>query len=172
MSRQVYQYCPMCAKPLQAAMLGEVQRQVCGGEDCGFVQWGNPVPVVAALVEYEDRILLARNVAWPEHIFALITGFLEAGESPEDGMKRELKEETDLDCISHSLIGVYPFPQKNEVVICYHAVAQGTIRLSEELADYRLIEPHKLRPWPMGTGLAMADWLRSKNLPVQWLELK
>ena len=63
---------------------------------CGYVHWNNPLPVVAAIVEYEGKILLARNAAWPEGMFALITGFLENGETPEEGIAREVLEETSL----------------------------------------------------------------------------
>ncbi|HEX4917450.1 MAG TPA: NUDIX domain-containing protein [Limnobacter sp.] len=170
MSKAVYQYCPMCATKLHALPHSGHARMACGA--CGFVQWGNPVPVVAALVEYEDKVLLARNVAWPAHFYALITGFLERDETPEQGAIRELKEETNLDAIETSLIGVYPFSMKNEVIICYHIKAAGVIGLSEELADYKLVEPAELRPWRMGTGLAMADWLAARQLPVNWIELK
>ena len=55
----------------------------CPDTSCGYVHWDNPLPVVAAIVEYEGRILLARNAAWQEGMFALITGFLENGETPE-----------------------------------------------------------------------------------------
>lgn len=170
MSKLRYTYCPSCAKPLVERELGDRLRRVCEDSACGFVQWGNPVPVVAALVEVEGHILLARNAAWPANIYALITGFLESGETPLEGAVRELKEETNLESVSTQLIGVYPFPQKNEVIVAYHIQAQGEIKLSEELVDYKLIEPAKLRPWPMGTGLAMADWMTSKGLEVQWLD--
>ena len=136
MSKAIYQYCPMCATKLHELQHSGQSRMACGA--CGFVQWGNPVPVVAALVEYEDKVLLARNVAWPAHFYALITGFLERDETPEQGAIRELKEETNLDAVESSLIGVYPFPMKNEVIICYHIKAVGQINLSEELADYKL----------------------------------
>lgn len=170
MSKAVYQYCPMCATKLHQMQHSGQSRMACGA--CGFVQWGNPVPVVAALVEYEGKVLLARNVAWPAHFYALITGFLERNETPEQGAIRELKEETNLDAVESSLIGVYPFPMKNEVIICYHIKAVGQVSLSEELADYKLVEPSELRPWRMGTGLAMADWLSARQLPVNWIELK
>ena len=169
MSKAVYQYCPMCATKLHELQHSGQPRMACGA--CGFVQWGNPVPVVAALVEYEDKVLLARNVAWPAHFYALITGFLERNETPEQGAIRELKEETNLDALESSLIGVYPFPMKNEVIICYHIKATGQVSLSEELADYKLVAPAELRPWRMGTGLAMADWLEARQLPVNWIEL-
>jgi NAD+ diphosphatase len=170
MSKAMYRFCPQCASPLGVRHLGDAPRMACEVPQCGFVQWGNPVPVVAALVEYEGKILLARNAAWPENFYALITGFLERNETPLEGAVRELKEETSLDAIESSLIGVYPFPQKNEVIMAYHVKAEGQVSLSEELVDYKLIEPAKLRPWRMGTGLAMADWMRARDLEVNWLD--
>lgn len=170
MSKTVFKYCPMCATPLHEVQHTGRMRMVC--DQCGFVQWGNPVPVVAALVEYQGKILLARNVAWPAHFYALITGFLERDETPESGAIRELKEETNLDAVHSELIGVYPFPMKNEVIMAYYVKAEGRVQLSEELADYKLVDPAQLRPWRMGTGLAMADWLLARQLPVNWIELK
>jgi NADH pyrophosphatase NudC (nudix superfamily) len=58
--------------------------------------------VVAAIIECVDRdgaVLLARNHAWPERMFALVTGFLEKGESPEEAVAREVKEEVNLDAV-------------------------------------------------------------------------
>lgn len=161
-------FCPACATPLVVSAVAGRQRDACPA--CGWVHWNNPTPVVAALVEYQGRILLARNAAWPPRMYALVTGFLEAGESPEAGVRRELKEETDLDARSVSLIGVYDFARKNELIIAYHVQAEGEVRLSEELVDYRLVEPERLRPWSAGTGLAMADWMRSRGLAVEFVE--
>jgi ADP-ribose pyrophosphatase YjhB (NUDIX family) len=133
------------------------------------VHWDNPVPVVAALIEHDGRVLLARNRAWPEKMFALVTGFLERDETPRQAVEREVLEETGLATRAAALIGVYEFSRKNEVIIAYHVEAEGEIRLGEELVDYRLIEPARLRPWPLGTGLAMADWMRARGLPVEFL---
>jgi NADH pyrophosphatase NudC (nudix superfamily) len=47
---------------------------------------GNPVPVVAALIEYQGKIVLARNAQWPEGMFSLVTGYLEKHETPEDAV--------------------------------------------------------------------------------------
>jgi len=147
--------------------MAERERRVCPA--CGWVHWDNPAPVVAALIEYEGRILLARNRAWPEKMFALVTGFLERDEAPQQAVEREVAEETALATRKATLIGVYEFARKNEVIIAYHVEAVGEIRLGEELVDYRLIEPARLRPWPLGTGLAMADWMRARGLPVEFL---
>ena len=135
------------------------------------MHWNNPLPVLAALVEYEGRVFLARNAQWPEGVFALVTGFLEAGETPEEGMARELKEETNLDVDRITLIGVYEFTRKNEIIIAYHVEASGTIALNDELVDFRLIAPERLRPWRAGTGYAMADWMRARGLEVEFIDL-
>jgi NADH pyrophosphatase NudC (nudix superfamily) len=164
-----YRFCPVCATPLARQALGERERATC--PTCGWVHWDNPTPVVAALVEYGGKVLLARNRAWPDKMFALVTGFLERDETPSQAVAREVAEETALATTSATLIGVYEFKRKNEVIIAYHVVAEGEIRLGEELVDYRLIEPARLRPWPLGTGLAMADWMRARGLPVEFLPL-
>ena len=127
-------------------------RRVCSDAACGFVQRTNPTPAVGALVEYKGNIILARNVKWPEGWFALITGYLEAGEEPTAAVQRELKEELNLDAVEIHPIGNYIFERKNEVMLCYHVVAAGELKLGAELCDYRRYKPHELKPWPRATG--------------------
>ncbi|MEO8938223.1 MAG: NUDIX domain-containing protein [Burkholderiaceae bacterium] len=168
MTTAEWRFCPHCATPLEPRETGGRARLACPIGH--FVHWSNPLPVLAALVEYEGRILLARNALWTHGMFALITGFLEAGETPEQGMARELKEETNLDADRLTLIGVYEFMRKNELIIAYHVEASGTIALNEELAEFRLVAPHRLRPWRAGTGYAVADWMRARNLEVEFVD--
>ncbi len=141
---------------------------------CGWTHWNNPTPVLAAIVECTDRggqVLLARNAAWSGRLFALITGFMEAGETPEQGITREVLEETSLQVDHLALVGVYDFQRMNQVIIAYHAQARGEVRLSPELAEYKLFEPQDLRCWRAGTGFALADWLRSRGHEPQFIEL-
>ncbi len=127
-----FKFCPQCATPLQwLSQLedgGEKLRLRCPA--CDFTHWNNPTPVLAAIVQVGDKVLLARNAAWPGRRFALITGFMEAGETPEQGITREIKEETQLDVLSLKLVGAYDFQRMNQVIIAYHALAQGTVSLS------------------------------------------
>jgi NADH pyrophosphatase NudC (nudix superfamily) len=166
-----FKFCPVCAGSLVLrADNGDSQKIRLACPDGHWTHWDNPLPVLAALVEFDGKILLARNAAWPERTFSLITGFMERGETPEQGVARELKEETNLDADVVSLIGVYEFIRKNELIIAYHVKASGEIRLSEELLEYRLIAPETLRPWRGTTGEATADWLRSRGLPVVYVD--
>ncbi|WP_175971748.1 NUDIX domain-containing protein [Burkholderia sp. BCC0322] len=169
-----YRFCPRCASPLaERADLdheGGRIRQACPDDSCGYVHWNNPLPVVAAIVELDGKILLARNAAWPEGMFALITGFLESGETPEDGIAREVFEETALKAEQVSLVGVYEFIRKNELIIAYHVRASGTVALSPELLEYKLVDPPLLRPWRAGTGVALADWMRARGLDFEFVD--
>ena len=165
-------YCPQCATDLQWLTLaedgGEVTRLRCAA--CEWTHWNNPTPVLAAIVEVNGQILLARNAAWPGRRFALITGFMEAGESPQEGVSREVKEETQLEVTQLDLIGVYDFQRMNQVIIAYHALAQGQIRLSPELVEYKLYAPEDIICWPSGTGQAVADWQRRLGIEPRFMD--
>jgi NAD+ diphosphatase len=157
-----YSYCPCCGTFLARALQAGRERLCCPA--CGWVHWDNPTPVVAAVIEYQGKVLLARNVAWPEKTFALVAGFLERDETPQQAVAREVLEETGLTVTGAHLIGVYEFQRRNEVIIAFHTPAEGAITLGEELAEYRLLEPARVKTWPLGTGLALADWLRGRGL--------
>ena len=170
-----YRYCPRCSTALaaieQVEDSGAKVRQRCPA--CGWTHWNNPTPVLAAVIECRDRggqLLLARNAAWPAKMFGLITGFMEAGESPQDGIAREVAEETSLAVDELSLIGVYDFQRMNQVIIAYHASTHGEIALSPELAEYRLFAPEAVRCWRAGTGYALADWLRTRGHEPRFIE--
>jgi NAD+ diphosphatase len=160
-------FCAHCGAPLADAMLAGRVRRACA--HCNWVHWDNPTPVVAALIEYQGKVLLARNRAWAPKTFALVTGFLERDETPAAAIAREVLEETGLTVHACDLIGVYEFAPRNEIIIAYHVQAEGIVELGEELVEYRLLEPERVRPWPLGTGLAVADWLRARGLPVNFV---
>ncbi len=170
-----FRYCPQCATGLQLLEReedgGPKQRLRCPA--CEWTHWNNPTPVLAAVVtlaDRDDQILLARNAAWSGRMFALITGFMEAGETPTEGIAREVGEETALQVDAVNLIGVYDFQRMNQVIIAYHALARGEVRLSPELAEYKLFAPADVVCWPAGTGHAMAQFLRSRGIEPRYFQ--
>ena len=169
-----FKFCPQCATPLGMVVQledgGEKARLRCPA--CGYTHWNNPTPVLAAVIEYNGQILLARNAAWSGRMFALITGFMEASETPQGGIEREIKEETNLETTSLNLIGVYDFQRMNQVIIAYHAVCTGGVVLSPELAEYKLYDYTAIKCWPAGTGYALADWLKSRGYTPEFIEWK
>ena len=154
-------FCPQCASPIAELLIDSEIRKGCPSTDCGFVLWNNPVPVVAMIVEVEGGVVMAHNVAWPKSFYSIITGFLEAGEDPEECARRETMEELNLHALETKLVGVYPFAQQNQVIIAYHVRAAGEIKLNHELDDYKIVPALEIKPWPMGTGLAISAWQES-----------
>ncbi|MEO0899037.1 MAG: NUDIX domain-containing protein [Bacteroidota bacterium] len=165
-----FSYCPVCGKELIKAQHGGKERQACPDPSCGWVHWDNPTPVVAAVVERKGKVVLVRNVGWPEKWFGLVTGFLERNETPEEGILREVKEEIGLDATMGSLIGLYPFYMRNQLIIAYHVEAhEGEIVLQEsEIAECKEIPMESIRPWKAATGVALKDWLASKGIESEF----
>ena len=167
-----FKFCPQCATPLEMVTRledgGDKARLRCPA--CDYTHWNNPIPVLAAVIEYDGQVLLARNAAWAGRMFALITGFMEAGETPQEGIAREISEETSLQTTSLDLIGVYDFQRMNQVIIAYHAVCTGEVRLSPELVEYKLYPLDQIKCWPAGTGYALADWLKTRGHEPQFVE--
>lgn len=156
-------HCPLCATELNIADIDGTPRLSCPSIECEYVFWDNPTPVVAGIVELDGSVLLVRNVGWPEKMFGLITGFLEKGETSEESILREVKEELDLGGRINEFIGNYSYFELNQLLLVYHVIASGEIRLGSELEEYKRIPPEKLRPWPFGTGLAVQDWLEARK---------
>ena len=158
-------YCQQCGSSLTEAEHGGRMRMVCTNDACKFIYWDNPTPVVAAVVEYGNDVVLVRSIGWPEGWFGLVTGFLESGEMPDEAVQREVKEETGLNILEYNYIGMYPFYRMNQLIIAYHVKAEGEIKLdTTELEDYKQVPIDKVRPWGSGTGYALQDWLRSRGI--------
>lgn len=158
-------FCPECGSELTDEMHHEDRvRQVCSSDQCQFVFWNNPTPVVAAIILLGDEVMLVNHVGWPPKMLGLVSGFLEAREHPDDAMRREIKEETGLDVLNMRLIGHYAFQEQNQLIIAYEAECEGDIQLNEELVRYKLLDPEKLVPWAIGTGPAVKDWLAQRTV--------
>ena len=162
-----FKFCPMCAAPL----IERIKERIECSADCGFVNYDNPTPVAAVVVEFEGKIVLAHNRSWPGTFCGLITGFVDHAEGPAECAVREVKEELDLNATPATLIGVYPFEQMNQVIIGYHVQAKGTITLNEELDSFKLMPPEECVAWPTGTGYALRDWLRSQGFEPEMMKL-
>ncbi|CCH56453.1 NUDIX hydrolase [Fibrisoma limi BUZ 3] len=153
-------YCPQCASPLVKGIASGRERLICS-KPCGYIFYDNPLPVVGAIVEYDnDTVILTQNIGWPADWFGIVTGFLEKDEEPADAILREIREEiglTDVQIVE--FLGIYTFYQRNEVIFTYHVRATGPIVMDEtELQAIKVVPIAQIRPWPFGTGPAVRDW--------------
>lgn len=157
-----YNHCPTCKGDLALGSEGYI---ACQNESCTFVLYENPTPVVAAVIEYgEGNILLAHNVKWPPKWYALVTGFLEKHEHPDEAVVREVKEEVGLDCEIREFLGHYSFKRMNQLIIAYHVYAEGEIVLQDdEIDDVRILPFEKVKTWNAGTGKALKKFLESRG---------
>ena len=169
-----YKFCPLCAEPLEAKSIGGEERRQCASKECEFVFWNNPTPVLAAITHRNEEVILIQAIGWPRHWYSLVTGFHEAGETAEEGVLREVKEELGLDGTVESLVGVYSFFEMNQVIIAYDVlVDDGDINLdTNELVDYKIVKTQDLKTWPSGTGQAAKDWLASQGIVNEELSFR
>ena len=97
-----WRLCPRCG----AELAGNAARLVC--DACGFIVYASSKPTAGALCVEDGRVLLTRRAHPPfQGSWDLPGGFLEEGESPLDGLRRELKEETGLDVEPQRFLGIW-----------------------------------------------------------------
>jgi nucleoside triphosphatase len=118
-----------------------------------------PEPVVGAIVvDGKDRILLAKARKW-EGQYALVGGHVELGETLLDAVKREVKEETNLDVYGFEFLGVQDcifdkgFHKKKHFVFIDYAcrAKEGEVRLNDEATDYLWVRPEEALLLPLNS---------------------
>src|SRR5579862_1715698 len=117
-------FCTNCGAPLieRPSHNGTEIRQHCPA--CDTTIYDNPSVVVATLPILEDRVVLIRRATQPGHgKWAYPGGYLEVGETLEEGAIRETKEETGLDVEITGLAGVYSRPGGRAITIAFQAKA-------------------------------------------------
>lgn len=101
--KNTYKFCAVCSGSLRQAK-GNL---AC--VSCSFVNYRNARPTATAIVMHKNKILLTKRNNMPfMGWWDLPGGFLNRGEHPEDGIRRELKEELGLKVNLKDLLGIYP----------------------------------------------------------------
>lgn len=127
--RMALKFCPSCGARLE--LKSDENAQVC--PSCGKVHYPRIEPCVIAVIEKGDEILLLRHRQRNSDIWCCLAGFVEAGESLEHALIREVKEETGLSIknIRYSGSQSWPFPDQ---LMCgfYAEYAGGELKLQED----------------------------------------
>ena len=119
-------------------------------------------PAVICLIhDGGDRAVLARQTVWPERMFSLLAGFVEAGESFEACVAREIREEIGLTVRDVRYLGSQPWPFPRSLMVGFHAVgdpAQGFSFNDGEIAEAAWFTRDEVR-----AALAAGDWSTSSE---------
>src|SRR6202012_979895 len=83
--------------------------------------------VIMLVTDPEDRALLARNAAWPGRRVSILAGFVEAGESAEQAVIREVSEEVGLAVDRVRFLGSQPWPMPQSLMLGFRAEAVGDL---------------------------------------------
>jgi mutator protein MutT len=108
MQSEVFRYCPYCAGALAPARPHGDDRERLTCQACGAVLYENPKPVVAAVIERDGKVLLARRARGDQAgKWDLPGGFVEAEETAEEALAREVQEEVGCRIDLYGVLGVF-----------------------------------------------------------------
>jgi NAD+ diphosphatase len=120
---ETFTHCPRCGSPTDPIASGHARKcPVDGSEHFPRVD-----PAMIVLVtDPADRALLARNAMWPQRRVSILAGFVEAGESAEQAVAREVSEETGIAVSAVTYLGSQPWPMPQSLMLGFRAAALGT----------------------------------------------
>ena len=150
--RATHRFCGACGGALEEHPV-EMARQC---PACGHVDYPCIAPAVIVRVEKDGRILLARHVLRSREFYTCIAGYLEVGESAEEGVRREVREEVGLEVSGIRYLGSQHWPHPNQLMLAFAAKWEaGELRLQpEEIADARWFDPAELPNIPPPGSMA------------------
>jgi ADP-ribose pyrophosphatase YjhB (NUDIX family) len=135
-------YCPRCRTDLERGV-GVVRCPA-----CGFEAWAHSVPGAQALVERDGRVLLGRRAHDPSAgLWDIPGGFLDEGEHPLDGLRRELLEETGLEIEPTEFLGTWMQEYTGRTVLCLTWLARavgGEAAAGDDLTELGWFAPDEL----------------------------
>ncbi len=159
---RTHRFCGACGTP--TAPVGGERCVKCPA--CGFLAYPRISPAMMVLIRRGDSILLARHKASPAPFFTALAGFVEAGESVEEAIHREVFEEVGLQVRNIAYFGSQPWPFPHSLMIAFTAEFEsGEIVIdTSEIAEARWFGPGDVLPKiPFGQSIA-SDLIRA-HLP-------
>ena len=115
---KTHQYCGHCGQPTIQPNLTIFER-VCS--QCGLTFYPRISPSIIVRIQKNDSILMARSYHFPKGVYGLIAGFVEVGETLEEAVYREVKEETNLEINNLCYYGSQFWPFPDSLMIAFTA---------------------------------------------------
>lgn len=160
-------FCGFCGAP-QGDAEDELARQC---TRCGRLEYPRITPaVIVAITDGQGRLLLAHNGKFKNNVYALIAGFVEAGERLEDTVHREVREEVGIEVDSVTYVASQPWPFPASLMLAFEARYKGgELRCDgKEILDARWVTPDTLPelPAPGSISRFLIDrWLTGRTNP-------
>ncbi len=110
---------------------------------CGVVHFPRTDPVVIMLVEHDGSLLLGRRAGWPEGRYSVLAGFVSPGETLEEAVIREVREESGIEAFGPTFVTSQPWPFPSSLMLGFQAGSDGgePTALDGELEDVRWFSP-------------------------------
>jgi ADP-ribose pyrophosphatase YjhB (NUDIX family) len=142
-------FCPQCGTPglSQGVPAGDTHERLhCGG--CGYIHYVNPKIITGCIIEAEGKYLLCQRAIPPRPgTWTLPAGFMESGETTEQGALREVWEESGVRAEILSPYSVFSVPRISEVYIIFRArVLEITDQFGPETLARQFFAPQDI-PW-------------------------
>ena len=138
--QRVQRFCGRCGSATEVEAAGHRRRCPV----CGLVHFPRTDPAITMLVQSGDRCLLSRRRGAPENRWSALAGFVEPGETPEEAVVREAREETGVDVVGVEYVTAQPWPFPQALMLGYWAFADppsdgagGLTPDQEELVEAR-----------------------------------
>jgi NAD+ diphosphatase len=155
---RTHQFCGQCGTPTKTKA-GEYAK-VC--TKCGFMSYPRLSPAIITAVTKGDKILLARGRRFAGVMYSVLAGFVEPGETAEECLKREVREEVGIEVKNISYFGSQPWPFPNSLMLAFTAEYEsGQIIVNKsELVDAGWFTADNLPPIPGKLSVArkLIDW--------------
>ncbi|GAB2508003.1 NAD(+) diphosphatase [Nocardia heshunensis] len=130
--------------------------------EAGHEDFPRTDPAVICLIhDGGDRVLLGRQNSWPEGLFSLLAGFVEAGESLERCVEREIKEEVGVDVTDIRYLGSQPWPFPRSLMLGFAAVADPEQPVA--FHDGEIVEAYWFTRDEVRQALAAGAWGRKDS---------
>lgn len=147
-----HQYCGRCG----SAMELDVQERAMRCIPCRQINYPRIAPCVITLVTRGEEMLLARNANFPAPMYSTLAGFIEAGETAEETLIREVKEEVGVDVGNLRYFQSQSWPFPNQLMLGFFAQYEGGEIVCDEveIADAQWFHPSELPMIPPESSIS------------------
>jgi len=147
-----HRFCGRCGAPTERSPAERVRACT----RCGFHSYPRLSPAIIALVEKDRKALLARNAHANMPFFSVLAGFVEVGETLEQAVAREIREEAGIEIADVRYFGSQPWPFTNSLMVGFTArwASGDIVEDRSEIRDAGWFGPNELPPVPPKLSIA------------------